>query len=633
MAEIQVKINQVTKHVEVPQVQFPNKVDEMPVGVQRQIRTVQTVQKTMEIPQLQCIDEAIDDLVVQVSRVQVMERTVGIPQLQIVEKTAEAPQIQTIRGTQTSESLDNASFHQVAQAETVEVGMIEAPLPTESAVLVPVAVPKTLDSPRVQLIDKVVSIPVMAQRQVPSAPRVQKIVEMPKVQFSDGEVNMPVVAQRQVPMIPNVQKTVEVPQIQYVDKIVDAPVVARIEDVSVGTQIVSRKRKLPLETESADGTSDSEHSLVQGEEYRLEVDETRERHAAGEDLDLLPVAPNMEAGGSHLQATAEEERIVDWTQDLRDIRRMVEFLVRRERKLDVKADVAVRRLARLEKEHSQLEDEEREASLPDALADRTKVVKLVVDKWFVDKGFGFGRVPTGEVIFIHASVVRGAEVLMIGTDAWVQVVRDDARAQGRYRACKAWGHAAWKRGERDKERASKVAEQVRRAAALTAELAAQSEKEVSEVCSHPPGLRDEEAAVTPQPTCSLSLVTSNPLQTSQGFLSFSGKFRERRSDTRAQEKAVLVDETLSFLAKVTDRDEASMRSKFEGMKLEDLRRERDRWKKRAEEKQRLQRKKEEAWELFQRQPRLGAARREEFERGVQAEGDNEKVLTVRSRPP
>ena len=263
------------------------------------------------------------------------------------------------------------------------------------------------------------------------------------------------------------------------------------------------------------------------------------------------------------------------------------------------------------REHSQLEEEEREASLSDALADRTKVVKLVVDKLFVDKGFGFGRVPTGEVIFIHASVVRNAEVLMIGADAWVQVVRDDARAKGRYRACKAWGHAAWKE-ERDKERATKVAEQVRRAAALTAELAAQSEKEVSEVCRHPPGLRDEAAAVTPQPTCSLSLVTSNPLQTSQGFLSFSGKFLERqpRSDTRAQEKAALADETLSFLAKVTDRDEASMRPKFEGMKLEDLRRERDRWKKRAEEKQRLQGKKEEAWELFQRQPRLGTSRKQ-----------------------
>ena len=43
-------------------------------------------------------------------------------------------------------------------------------------------------------------------------------------------------------------------------------------------------------------------------------------------------------------------------------------------------------------------------------------MKLVVDKWFVVKGFGCGKVLTGEVIFIHASVVRGAEVLMIGTD-------------------------------------------------------------------------------------------------------------------------------------------------------------------------------------------------------------------------
>ena len=223
-------------------------------------------------------------------------------------------------------------------------------------VVVPFAVPKKLDSPQVQLVDKVVNVPVTAQRQVTSAQRVQKIVE--------------------------------VPQIQYIDKIVDAPVVARSEDVSVGTQTVSRKRKLSMETESADGTSDEEHGLVQEGECESKVDETREKYAAGEDLDLLPVAPNMEAGGSHLQATAEEERIVDWTQDLREIRSMVEFLVRRERKLDVKADVAVRRLVRLEKEHSQQEDEECEASLPVALADRTKVVKLVVDNWFVDKGFG-----------------------------------------------------------------------------------------------------------------------------------------------------------------------------------------------------------------------------------------------------
>ena len=216
----------------------------------------------------------------------------------------------------------------------------------------------------------------------------------------------------------------------------------RSEDVSVGTQTVSRKRKLSMETESAGRQTKSTVSSKRGS-VKV-VYETREKHAAGEDLYLFTVAPHMEAGGSHLQATAEQERIVDWTQDLQKIRRMVKFLVRWERKLDVKAEVAVRRFARLEKEHYQ-QEEKCEASLPVALANRTKNVKLVVDKWFIDKGFGFGGIPTGEVIFIHASVVRGAEVLTIGTDAWVQVVHDDARAQGGgYRAGKAWGE---RRGE------------------------------------------------------------------------------------------------------------------------------------------------------------------------------------------
>ena len=637
---IQEKMNQVTKPMDFPQAQFLNKAGDMPVVVQRQVSTAQkmqkamevpplqftdkvmnipvvaqrqipmdqTVQKTMEIPHLQCVDEVIDvpaEVAVQAPHVHIVGKTVEEPQSQIVEN-AETPEIQMVRGTETSESLSIAPVCWSTQAEIVEAVEIGALLPAESVVLVPVAVPKKLDSPQVQLIDRVVDISVMAQRHVPSAPRVQKIVEMSKVQFSDGHVDMPVVAQRQVPMIPNVQKTVEVPQIQYIDKIVDAPVVARSEDVSVGTQTVSRKRKHSMETESADGTSDSEHGLVQGEECKLEVDETRERHAAGEDPDLLPVAPNMEAGGSHLQATAEEERIVDWTQDLREIRRMVEFLVRRERKLDVKADVAVKRLARLEKEHSQQEDEECEASLPDALADRTKVVKLVVDKWFVDKGFGFGRVPTGEVVFIHASVVRGAEVLTIGTDAWVQVVHDDARAQGGYRACKAWGRAAWKE-ERDKERAAKVAEQVRHAAALTAELAAQSEKEVSEVCSHPPGLHDEAAAVTPQPTCSFSLVTSKPLQ--------AGSFRATRprSNTRDHDNVAMLEETLRLVVEATGKDEASARQQLVNKRPAELLRARDFWRTRVEEKQRFQAKKKEAWEFFRRVPSFKPKSQEEFE--------------------
>ena len=60
--------------------------------------------------------------------------------------------------------------------------------------------------------------------------------------------------------------------------------------------------------------------------------------------------------------------------------------------------------------------------------------------------------------------MQGAELLTIGTDAMVQVENDDGRAQ--------------EEAERDKERERKVAQEVRRAAALTAELAAPSEEKV-----------------------------------------------------------------------------------------------------------------------------------------------------------
>ena len=75
---------------------------------------------------------------------------------------------------------------------------------------------------------------------------------------------------------------------------------------------------------------------------------------------------------------------------------------------------------------------------------------------------------------------------MIGIGVCVgKVVNDDARAQGRYRARRAWGRDAWN-VERDKEKANKVAQQEKRAAVLTAEVTAQSEKKTTAVCDLPP---------------------------------------------------------------------------------------------------------------------------------------------------
>ena len=368
----------------------------------------------------------------------------------------------------------------------------------------------------------------------------------------------------------------------------------------------------------AEGTS-----LVQGGEHSREEDETDAQVPGSE---LVQMAPNMGAGGSHPQAMMDQER----DKELREIRRMVEFLVHRERKLDVRTDVAARRLERLERESSQLEDEEHETSLEGALTDRTKVVKLIVDKWFVDKGYGFGKAPSGEVVFIHASAVQGAEVLVVGTDARTQVVSDHARAEGGYRARKAWGQRARKE-EKDRERASRAAQQVRRAAALTAELAAQSESKVFEVCSHPPGLSDE-AVVTDSshlvndgPPCSpppLGVretpastlpVNTKPLQGARvSHLAGSSRAPRPRSITRAQDNTAVLEETLKLFVEATGKDEASMRQQLVNKRPAELQRDRNLWKTRVEEKRRFQAKKE-AWEFFRRMPSFKPKEQEEFE--------------------
>ena len=193
----------------------------------------------------------------------------------------------------------------------------------------------------------------------------------------------------------------------------------------------------------------------------------------GPEHELVQVAQNMKASGSHPQATLNQE----WAEELREIRHVVEFLVRRERKLDVKADVAIRRLERLEKVNFQLEDEALEAASRQPSQTRPKSLSSSSTSGSSTRAFGFGKAPSSEIVFIHASAVQGAEVLMIGTDAWVQVVSDDARAQGGFRARTAWGQAAWEQ-EREWERANRAAQRARRA--------------VSEVCTHPPGLRRDE---------------------------------------------------------------------------------------------------------------------------------------------
>ena len=176
-------------------------------------------------------------------------------------------------------------------------------------------------------------------------------------------------------------------------------------------------------------------------------------------------------------------------------------------------------------------------------------------------------------------------------------------------------------GKGQRERASRAAQQVRRPAALTAELAAQSENKVFEVCSHPPGLSDESLVtasshlVNDSPPCSpppLGVretpastlpVNNEPLQGAR-VSHLAGIFRapRPRSSTRAQDNAAVLEETLRLFVEATGKDEASMRQQLVNKRPAELQRDRKLWKTRVEEKRRFQAKKKEAWEFFRRMP-------------------------------
>ena len=435
------------------------------------------------------------------------------------------------------------------------------------------------------------------------------------------------VAHRQVPLIQKIQKMVEVPQIQYTDKVVDGPVemqrapemelvtstlatgyIASATGVtdSVATDSSLRKRKSSGSLQSPRVKAGT-RTQVQGDDIRHEVFHVN--IASADEMEEAASVHELASKRTPSELDDVKSGVEHVKKDLKEVRKMLEFLVRRERKVDTQAEVATRRLERLEREKEDEEDREHETNLEEALVNKTKVVKVVVDKWFVDRGFGFGKVPTGGIVVIHANAVVGAEVLTIGTDAWVQVVNDDARAQGVYRARRAWGQDVWQ-AEKDKEKANKVAQQVRRAAALTAELA-ESEKKTAAVCDQPPGLDElaghieapnmgaggshPQATMMPDswatykcPSASQVMVTS-PLPASQSFSNFSRKSRKGRprSNTRAQDNTAVLEETLRLFVEATGKDGASMRQQLVSKRPVELLRDREFWRTRVEEKRAL----------------------------------------------
>ena len=162
------------------------------------------------------------------------------------------------------------------------------------------------------------------------------------------------------------------PQIQFIDKFTDA---------LVSEQAEGKKRKLHLPAEGKTASSD-------------EKEDEGETHARVHVSLCDGVELENRSTGEHEGATVRQVddillEMKDVKSELPHVRELIGVLVLKERCAETRAEIAARRLDRLEREQDEQDDEEREANLQEALGDKTRVVKPVIDKWFVDKGFGF----------------------------------------------------------------------------------------------------------------------------------------------------------------------------------------------------------------------------------------------------
>ena len=246
--------------------------------------------------------------------------------------------------------------------------------------------------------------------QVPVIQKMLNTVEAPLTQLVDMVVDVSMIA---VPMIPSVQKTVEVPQVQHVEKTVDAQIVDQRRQwrkphawLHRNTQTSARvKKKMSVKTESLAGDINEEVSVPPPQ------------------VKLVQVAPNT--GGKWLTPPGHGEPWVgrraerDWP---------VGRVVGASRK---EARCGEGRSSQEAGEAGERKLQTRNAKPASLMLQRTHQKSLFSStSGLSTKASALSKSPFGEIVFVRASAVQGAEVLTINIDVRVQVVSDHARAKG-----------------------------------------------------------------------------------------------------------------------------------------------------------------------------------------------------------
>merc|ERR1719220_3065366 len=129
-------VSQVEKTVEVPQIEYVDNHVHSPVQKHRHVPVVQKVQKTVEVNVIETIEKIVDVPVVkqvEVPQIQTIEKIVEVPYLQTVEKIVEVPQIgETVAGVQKHMTVQLETVRQEAPVEMSQEIVAGPPLPAES---------------------------------------------------------------------------------------------------------------------------------------------------------------------------------------------------------------------------------------------------------------------------------------------------------------------------------------------------------------------------------------------------------------------------------------------------------------------------------------------------------------------
>ena len=211
------------------------------------------VEQTIETPSTSIAEMIVEVPVIQTPSVQHVVDTVEVEKLKIIEHTVQKPVIQekinqvldlTVQRKKPiiQEKINQETEHiELDKAGVMLVGV-------QRQMSMAQTVEETMKVQPLQFIDKVVDVPVVAQRQIPIVVQtVQKATVIPQSQCIDKVIDVPVVSVTQAPHVQIVEKTVENPQMQIAEKTAEIPLL----------QIVKKTVETP-EVQTVRGTQTSE---------------------------------------------------------------------------------------------------------------------------------------------------------------------------------------------------------------------------------------------------------------------------------------------------------------------------------------------------------------------------------------